>query len=98
MSIDSHEKRLTRERNKFYKEHAAEPPAHLSERAKGLWRGVVPSTIRCPERLALLQSGLEALDRADQAREAISREGLTTVTARSSQQQQPPHKGADLNL
>lgn len=56
------------------------PPVHLSERAKDLWSKLVPRRARSPERVALLQAALEALDRADQAREAINREGLTTTT------------------
>ena len=33
-----------------------------------------------PGRIALMQTALEALDRADQARELLSREGITTTT------------------
>lgn len=55
-----------------------EPPAHLSERAKELWRAVVPGQVSSPGRLALLQTALEALDRADQAAAVIEREGLLT--------------------
>lgn len=57
-----------------------EPPEHLSERSKQLWRDLVPKRAKSPGRLALLQAGLEALDRADEARELLSAEGLTTVT------------------
>lgn len=53
-----------------------EPPAHLSDRAKQLWRQVVPNRARSPERLAVVQAALEALDRADAAREAIEKEGM----------------------
>lgn len=56
------------------------PPAHFSERAKDLWSQLVPRRARSSERITLLQVALEALDRADQAREAINREGLTTTT------------------
>lgn len=55
------------------------PPDHLSERARELWRQVIHGA-RSPGRQALLQTALEALDRADEAREVISREGLTTTT------------------
>jgi len=57
-----------------------DPPAHLSERAQGIWREVVPRRARSPERLVLLQVALEALDRADAARRAIDEEGLTRIT------------------
>jgi len=55
-------------------------PAHLSDRAKALWAAVVPRRARSPERLALLQAGLEALDRAEAARVAVNEQGMTTTT------------------
>lgn len=57
-----------------------EPPEHLSERAKGLWREVVPRRALSPGRLALLQTALEALDRAEECRVAIGRDGLVSKT------------------
>jgi phage terminase small subunit len=57
-----------------------DPPEHLSDRAKALWRSVVPRRAKSPERLAMVQTALEALDRADGARLAIAEQGLTTVT------------------
>jgi P27 family predicted phage terminase small subunit len=56
------------------------PPAHLSERARALWRVLVPRRARSPERLALLTVALEALDRAEQARAQLEQEGLTRTT------------------
>ncbi len=56
------------------------PPAHLSERAKSLWADVVPRRAVSPERLALLQTALEALDRADECIDLVKEQGLTTVT------------------
>jgi phage terminase small subunit len=56
------------------------PPEHLSERAQGLWREIVPRRAVSPERLALLQVALEALDRADAARQVIAQEGMITTT------------------
>lgn len=58
-------------------------PNHLSPRAKTLWGELVPRRARSPERLALLQTALEALDRADQAKEQLDREGLTWTTKSS---------------
>lgn len=52
------------------------PPAHLSERSKTLWLAVVPSQASSPGRLALVQTALECLDRADEAAEAIAQEGM----------------------
>ena len=59
---------------------SALPPAHLSDRAKDLWRAVAGGREMSPGRLALFQTALECLDRADQARKAIDRDGLTFTT------------------
>src|SRR5690606_11000959 len=56
------------------------PPTHLSPRAASLWRSVVPSRARTPGRLAMIQTALEALDRADAARIAVETEGMVSVT------------------
>lgn len=56
------------------------PPKHLLPRSKDLWQQIVPRRVNWPERLALLQVALEALDRAEQAREAILRDGMTFTT------------------
>jgi phage terminase small subunit len=60
-----------------------DPPSHLSDRARALWQSVVPSRGSSPERLAAIQTALEALDRADLARLEIERSGMTSVTPRS---------------
>lgn len=52
----------------------------VSERAQALWREVVPRRAVSPERLALLQVALEALDRADAATAVIEQEGMVTTT------------------
>jgi phage terminase small subunit len=67
-----------------------EPPPHLSEKAKTLWQQYAGPVLRSPGQLALLQSGLEALDRADQARELIAREGMTIVSERGKIAHQHP--------
>ena len=54
--------------------------AGLSERSKALWDQIVPRRARSPERLALLQQALEALDRVDECRDVVEREGLTVTT------------------
>jgi len=56
-----------------------EAPEHLSERGKALWGQIVTQPTSAG-RLALLQTGLEALDRADQAKRQVDAEGLTTTT------------------
>ena len=54
------------------------PPAeHLSERSKLLWRELVPRRAKSPERLALLRTALEAMDRSEAARAVLDEEGLT---------------------
>ena len=58
------------------------PPEHLSDLSRGLWKKVV--TRRFSEgRLIMLEQALISLDRADQAREVIDREGLVSVTTRT---------------
>ena len=64
-------------------QHPPKPPAHLSERAKRLWAAIVPRRVLSPEKLALLQTGLEALDRLDQVREALGTDDLVKVTERT---------------
>jgi phage terminase small subunit len=56
------------------------PPEHLSDRSKALWAELVPKRSRSAGRLVLLQSALEALDRADQARLELAAATLTTTT------------------
>lgn len=55
-------------------------PDYLSDRAKVLWASVVPRRVKSPERLALLEMGLDALDRALKARSAIDESGMISVT------------------
>ena len=55
-------------------------PPHLSERSKVLWRAVIPARAKSAERQALVIVALDALDLADECRERVREEGLTTVT------------------
>ena len=59
------------------------PPGHLSERSQRLWREIVPRRVLSPEKLTLLQTALEALDRLDQVREALGKDDLVKVTERT---------------
>jgi P27 family predicted phage terminase small subunit len=59
------------------------PPGHLSDRAKALWRCIVPERATAPERLAVIQAALEALDRADSATELVRQQGMTFVTVKT---------------
>ena len=58
-------------------------PDHLSEKAKRLWGAIAEKRASSPERLALLQIGLEALDLADHCKRSIDQQGLTVETKRS---------------
>ncbi|MBM3724390.1 MAG: hypothetical protein FJW40_03045 [Acidobacteria bacterium] len=60
-----------------------EPPEHLSERSRDLWRKLAPTSAKSLERRTLFQAALEALDRADEARRLIQAEGLISRTASS---------------
>ncbi len=56
------------------------PPVHLSDRSAELWRQIVGNRAKSPERIALLQIALEALDRAGEARVLLEADGLTFKT------------------
>lgn len=58
-----------------------EPPDGLSEASQTLWRAVVPSRALSPGRLALIETALQARDRAAEAREAIDQEGMLLAGA-----------------
>lgn len=57
-----------------------DPPGHLTARTQAIWQAVVPERARTTPRLAMVQTALEALDRADAARDVVEREGMTTKT------------------
>jgi phage terminase small subunit len=54
-------------------------PAHLSERSKGLWREVEKSFVLEATELELLRLACEALDRCEEARAVLARDGLFTT-------------------
>jgi P27 family predicted phage terminase small subunit len=56
-------------------------PDHLSKEAKRWWASVVADYELEPHHLHLLQAACEAWDRCQQAREVVSREGITFRTA-----------------
>jgi len=53
-----------------------DPPDHLSEASKEIWNRLFYK-IETPGRAILLQTALEAYDRALEARQVVDREGLT---------------------
>ena len=57
------------------------PPGHLSTRAKGYWRAMSKTyELADPPAQELLRRCCEAMDRADQAREEVDRDGATFKT------------------
>lgn len=60
-----------------------EPPARLSERAQRLWCELVPARARSPERLALLETALRTLDRAEAAAAVVEKQGMVVKTKRT---------------
>jgi P27 family predicted phage terminase small subunit len=66
-----------------------EPPDHLAEPERAIWRNVLREFRGTEASLALLTSGLEAHERARQCREAIAQEGLTVDGADGQQKAHP---------
>src|SRR4051794_33836347 len=58
-------------------------PAHLSARSAEIWTALVPNRCASLERRVLLENALSDLDRADELRSQITREGATMTSARS---------------
>jgi hypothetical protein len=58
-------------------------PDGLSERSRASWAAVVPARAVSAGRRALIEEALRALDRADQMREVVDRDGPTTVNETS---------------
>ena len=58
-------------------------PVGLSEKSAELWASVAGRRAKSPERLALLEQALRALDRADEAAAVVVQEGLTRTTTKS---------------
>jgi P27 family predicted phage terminase small subunit len=56
------------------------PPAHLSPSAAEWWRSTVERYVLEEHHLRLLRLCCEAWDRAQEAREQLAREGMTTPT------------------
>jgi len=54
-------------------------PEGLSERSRALWAEVVPARAVSAGRRALIEEALRALDRADQMRAVVDRDGPTTT-------------------
>ena len=72
------------------KKSFSEPPEHLSEKAKSLFREYVGTEVKTAARVALFIRGLEALDLADECSEIIRRDGVAQVSERSGLSRQHP--------
>lgn len=72
----------------------APAPAHLTARAKKLWRSIVNEWVLDDGALPLLRAGLEQLDLYDRARAQLDREGLTIETGQGMRRAHPCHKVA----
>jgi hypothetical protein len=71
----------------------APAPTHLSERTRGIWQEVVEAyDLREGHHLAILQLGLEAIDRADEARARLAAEGLFVADRYGSVKAHPAEK------
>jgi len=55
-------------------------PQHLSAASRALFNGIVADYVLEPWHVRLLTEALGALDRAEQARTQLDRDGLTTTT------------------
>jgi phage terminase small subunit len=64
-------------------------PIHLSLASKRLWRAIVDRYDLRPEHLAQLRLALEAVDRCDQARAVLKKDGLMIAGARGGKQRHP---------
>jgi len=67
-----------------------EPPEHLSEKAKTLFRFYVGKTVRAPGQVTLFIRGLESMDTADECGRVIREEGLSVKSERSNMVRQHP--------
>lgn len=67
-------------------------PPHLSPTAAAVWAAATASKVRTTERLALLRLACESLDRADQARDLIDREGVCVKTGTNMTRAHPALK------
>ncbi len=65
------------------------PPAYLTPASQSLWRSITGRYQLQDEHLAQLRLALQALDRADESRETLDREGLVVTGARGVPQRHP---------
>ena len=71
------------------KETIPGPPAHLSVKAAALWRDILSKFELEAYHVELLTLACESLDRRDQARDLLAREGLVVTDPRGVQRPHP---------
>jgi phage terminase small subunit len=71
-----------------------EPPKHLSQRSREVWRSVVKEWALGTHELRLLELACTSLDRAEEARQALAANGLT-VLDRFGQEKPRPEVGIE---
>ena len=54
------------------------PPVHLSDHCRDLWTQLTTAFVLEPTELELIRLGLEAIDRCEQARATLARDGIVT--------------------
>lgn len=64
-------------------------PGHLSAKCKKLWSEVLCEVILEPHNLELLRLALESLDRCDEARLILKRDGLCVIDRYGTQKAHP---------
>jgi phage terminase small subunit len=65
------------------------PPRHLSESSAALWKAIVEPFDLKEQHLVQLRLGLEAVDRCDQARRILAKDGLVITGQRGSLMRHP---------
>jgi phage terminase small subunit len=60
-----------------------DPPHHLSDRSKAIWRAIVPRRAKSTGRLVMLELALKTLDLADKTRTQVEQEGFSTTTPKT---------------
>jgi len=65
------------------------PPAHLSRRAKAIWRDLVAEYTFAAHELTLLRAACETVDRLEEARALIARDGLVVAGYRGQPRPNP---------
>lgn len=66
-----------------------QPPVHLTTATRAWWRGIVDEYQLESHHIKLLTAAATALDRAEQAREIIDREGLCVPTKEGGMKAHP---------